>query len=93
MHVGNRLSIRHPALSSRSNRSASHIRARVVASVVRWRASLLSTAFMAGGRRIFIMLIKSLIGLFLVLASFTRTVAQERRDEFYYLGEMTRLLR
>lgn len=41
----------HPALSSCSKRSASHIRARVVASVVRWRASLLKTAFMAGGRR------------------------------------------
>ena len=42
----------HPALSSGSNRSASHIRARVVASVVRWRATLLSTALMAGGKRI-----------------------------------------
>jgi hypothetical protein len=41
-----------PALSSCSSRSASHIRARVVASVVRWRASLLNTAFIAGGRRI-----------------------------------------
>jgi hypothetical protein len=30
----------HPALSSCSNRSLRHIRARVVASVVRWRASV-----------------------------------------------------
>jgi hypothetical protein len=34
----------HPALSSRSNRSASQIRARVVASVLRWRASLLQSS-------------------------------------------------
>ena len=41
----------HPAFSSRSKRSANQMRARVVASVVRSRASLLSTAFMAGGSR------------------------------------------
>ena len=38
-------------VNSRSKRSASQIRARVVASVVRSRASLQSTAFIAGGSR------------------------------------------
>jgi hypothetical protein len=41
----------YPVFNSRSKRSASQIRARVVASVVRSLASLVSTAFMAGGRR------------------------------------------
>ena len=38
--------------STRFEFRASHIRASIVASVVRWRATLLRTAFIAGGRRI-----------------------------------------
>lgn len=36
------------------------------------------------------MLAKSLIGLLLVLVSYAGASAQERRDEFYYLGEMNK---
>src|SRR2546428_4015981 len=43
--------VHQPALSSCWSRSASQMRARVVASVVRSRASLIRTAFIAGGIR------------------------------------------
>src|SRR4030095_11640701 len=36
------------------------------------------------------MLTKSLMGLLLIAALFARASAQERRDEFYYLGEMNK---
>src|SRR5262247_4495688 len=35
-------------------------------------------------------MLKSLIGLLLMTALFDRASAQERRDEFYYLGEMNK---